>query len=57
MQGQEQFIFLSLNLIKCEEKHITGWSYIKGLIKDTLKNYLWQRTKRSPMILPIIMEV
>ncbi len=44
-------------LTKCEEKHITGWSYIKGLIKDTLKNYLWQRTKRSPMILPIIMEV
>ncbi len=44
-------------LLKCEQKHITGWSYIKGLIKETLKNYLWQRTKRSPMILPIIMEV
>lgn len=44
-------------LIKCEEKHITGWSSIKNLIKDTLKNYLWQKTKRSPMILPIIMEV
>jgi ribonuclease J len=44
-------------LLKCEERHITGWSYIKGLIKDTLKNYLWQKTKRSPMILPIIMEV
>ena len=44
-------------LMKCEERHITGWSYIKGLIKDTLKNYLWQRTKRSPMILPIITEV
>ncbi len=44
-------------LMKCEKEHITGWSYIKGLIKDTLKNYLWQRTKRSPMILPIIMEV
>jgi len=44
-------------LLKCEEKNITGWSYIKGLIKDTLKNYLWQKTKRSPMILPIIMEV
>lgn len=44
-------------LAKCEEKNITGWSYIKGLIKDTLKNYLWQKTKRSPMILPIIMEV
>ncbi len=44
-------------LLKCEERHITGWSYIKGLIKDTLKNFLWQKTKRSPMILPIIMEV
>ena len=33
-----------------------GWSIIKNLIRDTLKNYLWQKTKRSPMILPIIME-
>lgn len=44
-------------LVKCSEKHITGWSYMKGLIKETLKNFLWQKTKRSPMILPIIMEV
>lgn len=44
-------------LAKCEEKKITEWSYMKSLIKDTLKDYLWQRTKRSPMILPIIMEV
>ncbi|MDR1913173.1 MAG: ribonuclease J [Clostridiales bacterium] len=33
------------------------WSYVKMLIKDTLKEFLWQKTKRSPMILPIIMEV
>lgn len=44
-------------LAKCEEKNITGWSYIKAMIKETLKNYVWQKTKRSPMILPIIMEV
>lgn len=44
-------------LLRCEENNITGWSYIKNLIKDTLKNYLWQKTKRSPMILPIITEV
>lgn len=44
-------------LNKCEEKKITEWSYMKSLIKDTLKDYLWQKTKRSPMILPIIMEV
>ena len=34
-----------------------GWSGIKGLIKDTLKTFVWQQTKRSPMILPIIMDV
>ena len=44
-------------LIKCEMKHISGWSNIKSIIRDTLKNFLWQKTKRSPMILPIIMEV
>lgn len=44
-------------LLKCEEKNITSWNYIKGVIKDTLKNFIWQKTKRSPMILPIIMEV
>ena len=32
-------------------------NYIKGVIRDTLKNYIWQKTKRSPMILPIIMEI
>ena len=44
-------------LIKCEMKHISGCSNIKNIIRDTLKNFLWQKTKRSPMILPIIMEV
>lgn len=44
-------------LLRCEEKNVTSWNYIKGLIKDTLKNYIWQKTKRSPMILPIIMDV
>jgi ribonuclease J len=33
------------------------WSFMKTLIKDTLKEFLWQKTQRSPMILPIIMEV
>lgn len=44
-------------LVKCENQRITDWSTIKGIVKDTLKEYLWQQTKRSPMILPIIMEV
>lgn len=44
-------------LNKCEEKNISEWSYIKTLIKDTLRDFLWHKTKRSPMILPIIMEI
>ena len=44
-------------LDKCETRHITEWSYIKNMIRDTLKEYVWQKTKRSPMILPIIMDV
>ncbi len=45
------------SLLNCERKRITEWSYIKSLVKDVLKDFLWQKTKRSPMILPIIMEV
>lgn len=44
-------------LMSCEGNKKAGWSYIKNLTKDTLKEFLWQKTKRSPMILPIIMEV
>ena len=55
MDGAREVVVKALQ--ECEEKNITSWNYIKNLIKDTLKNYIWQKTKRSPMILPIIMEV
>ncbi|MBR6033659.1 MAG: ribonuclease J [Clostridia bacterium] len=42
---------------ECEEKHITDWMTIKTNLKDTLRDYVFQKTKRNPMILPIIMEV
>lgn len=44
-------------LLTCEGKQIGEWAYIKTLIKETLRDFLWQKTKRSPMILPIIMEI
>lgn len=44
-------------LQKCEEKHITEWATIKSNIKDVLRGFLYEKTKRKPMILPIIMEI
>ncbi|SHK05850.1 ribonuclease J [Tepidibacter formicigenes DSM 15518] len=44
-------------LTQCENRQIREWAYLKNAIKDELKNYLYERTKRNPMILPIIMEV
>ena len=41
----------------CAAKHISDWSKIKNTIRDELNNFIWKKTKRSPMILPIIMEV
>ena len=41
----------------CLETNVTDWGKIKTEIKDTLSDYLWKKTKRNPMILPIIMEV
>jgi ribonuclease J len=43
-------------LQNCVERNITDWSRIKNMVKDALNDFLWKRTKRSPMILPIIME-
>ncbi len=42
---------------KCEERHITDWSTIKSTVKDNLREYIFQKTKRNPMIIPIIMEI
>lgn len=44
-------------LTKCLDHNITDWGKIKTSIKDSLGEFLWKRTKRNPMILPIITEV
>ena len=41
----------------CLDRGISDWGKIKGGIKDCLGEYVWRKTKRRPMILPIIMEV
>ncbi|MCI9413280.1 MAG: ribonuclease J, partial [Clostridia bacterium] len=42
---------------KLEENHVSDWSTIKSTLKDDLRDYIFEKTKRNPMILPIIMDV
>ena len=41
----------------CLDKGITDWGKMKNVMKDALGDYIRKKTKRRPMILPIIMEV
>lgn len=44
-------------LRQCEENNITDWASLKSKVRDELRSYLYEKTKRKPMILPIIMEI
>lgn len=43
-------------LDNCLRQNVTDWGKLKNTIKDSLSSFVWKRTQRSPMILPIIME-
>ena len=42
---------------KCLDRGVTDWGKLKNATKDALSEFVWRKTKRRPMILPIIMEV
>ncbi|MDD3851436.1 MAG: ribonuclease J [Firmicutes bacterium] len=44
-------------LAKCEQKQISEWATLKTSIRNSLRTFLYEKTKRKPMILPIIMEI
>ncbi|MGN0506602.1 MAG: ribonuclease J [Lachnospiraceae bacterium] len=44
-------------LDRCLNRNMSDWGKMKGVIKDSLSDFVWKKTKRSPMILPIIEEV
>ena len=44
-------------LARCEQKRISEWATLKSSIRDCLRTFLYEKTKRKPMILPIIMEI
>ena len=42
---------------ECELRNIRDWTTIKNIVRENLRDYIFYRTKRNPMIIPIIMEV
>lgn len=42
---------------KCEEQGIRDWATIKNSIRENLRDYIFSKTKRNPMIIPIVMEI
>ena len=55
MEEARQVLYEALE--KCLANRNADWSRIKLVIRDTMSDFLWKRTKRKPMILPIIMDV
>ena len=55
MEEARQILYDALE--KCLSNRHADWSKIKLVIRDTMNDFLWKRTKRKPMILPIIMDV
>ena len=55
MDEARQVVIDSLD--KCDAKKITDWNKMKSTIRDDLGSFIWKKMKRSPMILPVIMEV
>ena len=55
MEEAREVVRIALD--RCLTRYITDWSRIKTEIKDSLSDFIWKKTKRTPMILPIIMEI
>lgn len=55
MDEAKNIVYAALE--RCLDRNVSDWAKIKTEIKDSLSDYLWKKMKRSPMILPVIMEV
>ena len=60
-ESEELFVeareLLNNTLDNCSYHEMREWNTLKGKLRDALSDYIYQKTKRSPMILPIIMEL
>ena len=54
---EEVKLVLREEIYELESKHVTDWTTIKSSLRDRVRDLIFAKTKRNPMILPIIMEV
>lgn len=54
---EESKFIIRKALTKCENENVKEWNNIKMMIKDALSSFIYEKIRRSPMILPIIVEV
>lgn len=62
VRESEELMTEAKNVVKaafrdCEDRGVTDWNNMKMSVKDELSGFIYRKTKRSPMILPIIMEI
>ena len=62
VRKSEELMTEAKNVVKaafrdCEDRGVTDWNNMKMSVKDELSGFIYRKTKRSPMILPIIMEI
>lgn len=48
---------VTVGINKCLDNKVTEWSALKANVRETLGRFLYERTKRRPMIMPVIMEI
>ncbi len=54
---EESKVRVKQALEKCQNKNAMEWANIKAEVRESLASFLWEKTRRRPMIMPIIMEV
>ena len=55
LEGARTQVEMALDRSMAENLH--DWASVKARVREALSNYIYRRTKRSPMILPILLEV
>ena len=55
MEGARKLVIQTFE--KCRSEHVRDWNSVKTRVREALSSYIYRKTKRSPMILPILMEI